>query len=303
MDLDGVRLFTKVVEAGSFTKAAAQLGIPKSTVSRRVGDLEDRLGVRLLQRTTRKLTLTDAGQLYFSRTARAIEELRQAEVALEEMQRDPRGLLRVTLPSDMSGIAARLIQGFQKEFPLVQVFVFATGRRVDLVAEGYDLALRAGVLTDSSLVSKKLLDSRLGIFASPSYLKQHAAPKTIADVQDHACLCWGTENAEATWSLNGPNGQEKVHVSGPLASNDFSLLISACDNGMGLALLPTFEANQLVTSERLERVLPAYQGGAGGLYAMYPSARHLSPKVRVFIDFAAEWLSDCTNLLGPQQPK
>lgn len=292
-----MRIFTKVVEAGSFTKAAKQLSIPKSTVSRRVANLEDHLQVRLLQRTTRKLTLTAAGQLYFARTARVIEELHQAEIALEELQKDPRGLLRITIPSDLGGIFVRLISEFQERYPLVEVAAFSTGRRVDLVAEGYDVALRGGVLSDSSLVSKKIIDTRLGIFASTKYLNKKGRPTTLAELKNHTCLTWGTEKTEAVWTLTGPKGEESVTVSGPLGSNDFGLLVGGCEVGMGLALLPSFEASELVSIGRLERVLPEFIGAFGGLYAVYPSARHLSPKVRAFIDFSAQWFNDCSNLV------
>ncbi|MEN9578565.1 MAG: hypothetical protein RJA70_1574, partial [Pseudomonadota bacterium] len=188
-----MRIFTKVVEAGSFTRAAKLLSLPKSTVSRRVAELEQALGARLIQRTTRSLTLTQAGELYFSHTVRAVEELQLAKLALEEMQNEPRGTLRLTTPGDMSGMIPRLIGAFQRAYPHVSVVIFATGRRVDLVAEGYDLAIRAGRLPDSTLVSKKLFDSALCLCASPSYLDRHGTPATIADLKSHNFLCFGTE--------------------------------------------------------------------------------------------------------------
>jgi DNA-binding transcriptional LysR family regulator len=291
MDLDDVRIFTKVAELGSFTGAAKQLDMPKSTVSRRVAELEDRLQVRLLQRSTRKLTLTHAGELYFVRTSRALEELVQAENDLAEMQNEPRGLLRITVPGDMSGLLSAMIQDFQRKFPLVEISLFSTGRRVDLIAEGYDLALRAGVLQDSSLVSRKLLDSPVGIYASPAYLVEHGEPQTLADLSNYRCLCFGTDRPQNKWKLKTSDGLIEIDVTGNLCSNDYAFLISACSTGAGIGFLPTLGAERLVRSGLLTRLFPNAVGGFGGLYAVYPSPRHLSPKVRAFIDSAAEWLA------------
>lgn len=297
MDLDDVRIFTKVAELGSFTRAAQILDLPKSTVSRRVAELEEKLDTRLLQRTTRKLTLTHAGQLYFARTSRAIVDLEQAERALQEMQSEPRGVLRITTPSDMSGLLVQLIKEFQVRYPLVEIVVLSTGRRVDLVAEGYDLALRAAErLSDSSLLSKKLLDSRLGLFASPEYVKKHGSPQTVAELSGHDCLIFGTEGLKSTWTLSGPTGTEEVAVRGKIASNDFSFLLGACVSGMGVGFLPIFRPSRLVESGHLIELLPGYRNLHGALYAVYPSARHLSANVRAFIDFATTWLGECESM-------
>lgn len=293
MDLDDIRIFTKVVEAGSFTKAAKQLTLPKSTVSRRVADLEQALGARLLQRTTRSLTLTQAGEVYFAHTSRIAVDLQQARVALEEMQGEPRGTLRLTTPSDMSGMIPRLVGAFQEKYPHVSVIIFATGRRVDLVAEGYDVALRAGKLPDSSLVSRKLLDSKLKLYASPAYLKLHGTPKSIEDLKSHSVLCFGTEGPSGILRYRNATGTGEAKVTGRLASNDFGFLRSAALNGQGIAALPTLESEAEVQSGRLSVVLPDVEVNAGGVYAVHPSARLISPKVRAFIDFAAEWLTDC----------
>jgi len=296
MDLDDIRIFTKVAEAGSFTKAAKTLDIPKSTVSRRVSELEDNLGSLLLQRTTRKLTLTPAGEIYFARTQRIISELHDAQVALEEMQDTPRGWLRITTPSDMNGLIPRLTGEFQKKFPDVQICVFATGRRVDLVAEGYDLALRAGRLADSSMVSKKLLSTRFGLFASADYLKERGTPCTPEELLNHDCLCCTLEGTPATWKMKNGAKAAEVLVNARLTSNDFSVLRVAAVYGQGIASLPFVEGVLQVKSGELVRVLPEYELQGGGLYAVYPSARHPSPRVRAFIDFTSEWMSRLDNL-------
>jgi len=288
--LDDVRIFTRVVEAGSFTKAAALLGLPKSTVSRRVSDLEDGLGTLLLQRTTRKLTLTHAGQLFFARTARIIEDLNQAQVALEELEGEPRGLLRITTPADIATVLVQLLRDFQQAYPRVDVVAFATGRRVDIVAEGYDLALRAGWLSDSSLISKRLLRSRLGVVASAEYLEEHGTPQSVEELTSHRCLLFGTETTHATWRLSSAEGEREVNVSGRFASNDFSLLRMQAIAGQGLALVPYVDGHEDLRAGRLLHVLPQWSSDGGSLYAVYPSARHVSPKVRAFVDFTAKWL-------------
>lgn len=291
MDLDDVRIFTQVVESGSFTKAARHLSMPKSTVSRRVGELEDRLGVLLLQRTTRSLRLTHAGEIYFSRTSRIMDDLEHAEAALHELQSEPRGLLRLTTPGDFNGTFPDLLGAFQEKYPLVKLVVFPTGRRVDLVTEGYDLALRAGFLSDSSMVSRTLLRSHMGLFASPEYLKQHDPICHPEDLTKHRCVIFSEENVEARWQLVGPDGPVDVNVSGRLAIKDFDMLRAATVRGEGVALMPNLVGAQPVQHGQLVRVLPTYKGIEDILSAVYPSSRHLSPKVRVFIDFAAEWLS------------
>lgn len=299
MDLDDVRIFTKVAEAGSFTKAARLLDMPKSTVSRRVAELEDKLNVLLIQRSTRTLTLTPAGQLYFDRTSRAIADLKQAEIALQEMQGEPRGVLRITTPSDMTGLIPRLLGDFVETFPDVQVTVFSTGRRVDLIAEGYDLALRAtSRLPDSNMFAKKIIDTRFGAFASPGYLEKRGSPRTPSDLGEHDCLIFGTENTSDEWTLVHSETHEAltVPVSGKIASNDIAFLTGACLRGLGVAFLPTFEPSRHVFEKRLVRVLPEYRNDFGALYAVYPSGRHVSPNVRAFVNFAAKWFSESENL-------
>lgn len=295
MDLDDIRIFTKVVEAGSFTKAARQLSIPKSTVSRRVGELEDSLGVLLLHRTTRKLNLTHAGEIYFARTSRVIEELKSAETALHELQSEPRGLLRITTPSDLSSAVFELIAEFQDAFPEIKVIVFSTGRRVDLISEGYDVALRAGQLEDSTLVSRRLLRINLALFASPSYLRAHPGIESPQDLSRHQCLIFSTEGTETVWKLQGPDGPVEVPVSGRLATRDFILIRTAALLSQGIAFMPELSAARALEEGSLVRVLPEYLSGESNLYAVYPSLRHLSPKVRAFVDFAAEWFSARLN--------
>lgn len=290
-DLENVRVFVRVVETGSFTAAAKALGLPKSSVSRRVGTLEETLGARLLNRTTRKLSMTDAGALYFARASRALGDLDEAAAAVDELQREPRGLLRITLPPDLTGYFTDLIAQFMAHHPDVQVAALATGRRVDLVGEGFDLALRAGVLADSSMVARKLLDSRLALYASTKYLRAHGMPSSIEALADHNCLLFGIERMTDTWILDGPGGSVQVEVKGDFACSDFGMLRQACERHMGIARIPFASVAQEQESG-LTRLFPDYSSGAGGVFAVYPTTRHLSPKVRAFIDFARERVGD-----------
>ena len=300
MDLDDVRIFTKVAEAGSFTRAAKLLKMPKSTVSRRVAELEDKLDVLLIQRSTRRLSLTPAGQVYFDRTSRAIDDLKQAEIALSAIQGEPRGTLRITVPNDMSGLLPRLLRDFREKYPNVDLNVLSTGRRVDLIAEGYDLALRASPkLSDSTMLSKKIIDTRFGVFASPEYLEKNGTPKTPEELAFHDCLTFFVEGlGYSKWPLlNSQTGETKtIPVSGSLTSNDLTLLMGACVQGFGIAFLPTFEPYRYVAQGALDRLLPHYTSQYDALYAVYPSGRHLLPNVRAFVDFTAEWFNAAENL-------
>ena len=279
MNLDDVRIFGQVVSSGSFTAAARVLGLPKSTVSRRVADLEADLGVSLLNRTTRTLRLTEAGEVYFTRTGPALEELREAVHAVEELQSEPRGLLRITVPGDLNGALPGLIRDFQERYPRVELVVFATNRRVDLVSEGYDLALRAGQLDDSSLKSRRILGSTLRVFASPEYLERAGWPQQPQDLCHHECLIFSNEETRAVWRLVGPEGEVRVPVRGRLASGDFNLLHAAAT--LVRAVRP-----------QLSHVLPDYRNDEGGLFAVYPQGKYLAPKVRAFIDFSVAWIQE-----------
>ncbi|MDD9937808.1 MAG: LysR family transcriptional regulator [Myxococcales bacterium] len=292
-DLDAVRVFVRVVQAGSFTAAARRLDMPKSTVSRRVAELEEGLGARLLHRTTRKLALTDVGSVYFTRVERAIGALEDAERALTDLQDVPRGPLRVTAPIDLAlNTLASMIADFQRAYPEVLVHIDASNRHVDLIAEGFDLALRAGQrLADTSLTARKLVQSSAGLFASPAYLAEHGTPESIEDLDRHAFVMLRAERFEAQQRLRGPDGEVEFVVRGALSSNDLGMMRRLVRLDSGIAVLPFIECASDVREGLLKRVLPQYQSTGGAVWAVYPSPRHLTPKVRAFIDFMAERLA------------
>jgi DNA-binding transcriptional LysR family regulator len=294
MDLNHVAVFVRVVELESFTAAANQLGLPKSSVSRTVSRLEEDLGVRLLQRTTRKLHLTDAGHAYFERARVALTGLEEAVSVVTDMGTVPRGIVRVTAPSD-SGVLdlANIVTRFARKFPLVHVELSLTSRFVDLVAEGFDIAVRAGKLTDSTLVARKIGSDSLGLFAAASYLKRAGRPKSIAELAAHECVLFRGKNGKAEWRLVGPKGEESVTVHGPVNVDEMAFTQNAVAQGMGIGLLPMAGVKlgmQRESMPPLLRILPEYSTGGAGLHVVTPSVRFQSAAVTVFRDFLIEEL-------------
>src|SRR5450432_458779 len=294
MDLNHVAVFVRVVELESFTAAANQLGLPKSSVSRTVSRLEEDLGVRLLQRTTRKLHLTDAGHAYFDRARVALTGLEEAASAATDSSTVPRGIVRVTAPNDLGVLnLADIILRFSRKYPLVHVELSLTSRFVDLVAEGFDLAVRAGKLTDSTLVARKIGSDSLGVFAAPSYLKQNGRPKSFADLATHQCVLFHGKNGKAEWRLLGPNGEESVTVHGPVNVDEMAFAQQAVAQGMGVGLLPMagVKLGTLRPSATpMVRILPEYSRGGAGLHVVTPSVRFQSAAVTAFRDFLIEEL-------------
>lgn len=288
-DLNAARVFATVVEAQSFTTAAERLDMPKSTVSRRVSELEEQLGTQLLYRTTRKLSLTEEGAVYYRRVAEGLARFEEAERALGSAHDTPRGTLRMTAPIDLGGrFAGQLIVAFTRLYPEVKVAMELTQRRVDLVGEGFDLALRAGpAMRDSTLVMRKLAESPIAMFASPDYLARAGEPRCLQDLSDHECVMFGS-NAHSVWKFVGPEGEREVAVSGRIVCNDFGFCATAAIAGAGITAMPRPAAMIEVAAGRLSPVLPQYESQPGAIYAVYPSNRHLTPRVRAFVDFVTE---------------
>lgn len=291
IDLDLVPVFVEVVRREGFSAAARHLGLPRSTVSRQVARLEEQLGVGLLRRTTRRVALTEAGAEYFDRAARALQSLEEAHVAAAENREQPRGTLRVTVPFDQATVMfAPLVTELIARHPGLRVEVEPTNRRVDLIAEGYDVALRAGPgLADSSLVARKLATVEFHVLASPAYLATHGRPGCPADLSRHRCVLFRPRGGRTVWHLRDGSGhEESVEVGGDLAADDLSFLAALVRSGAGLGLLPEAAVASGATAS-LERVLPEWQGARqSALYLVYPSARHLPPKLTAFRDFMIE---------------
>ena len=286
-DLNELLIFAHVVTAGSFTGAARELAMPKSTVSRKVSELEARLGARLLQRTTRKLSLTDVGQTYYQHALRVLAEVEEAELAVTRMQGAPRGLLRVTAPLNFNHLAP-VVAAFMARFPDVQVELLCSDRMVDLVHEGFDLAVRAGALADSTLMARTIGSIESYLVASPAFLAAHGAPSCPAELANLPALGFGLGAARATWRMTRGAETTSVQVALRLMVNDFVFLDEAARSGLGVALLPLFRCADDLRSGALVRVLPEWCSPAIPIQAVYPSSRHLSPKVVAFLEHLAQ---------------
>jgi DNA-binding transcriptional LysR family regulator len=248
--------------------------------------LEEQLGVRLLQRSTRKVQLTEAGRLYYDRASHALAALEDAEAAVSDLQSSLRGVVRLTAPADAAtGILAPLISRFVERHPGVHVDCALTGRIVDLVAEGIDFAFRAAPISDSSLVARKLSMLESSLYAAASYVSRRGAPTRIAELATHDCVLFRGDHARALWTLLGPNGEESVEVHGPINADDFAFVHQACVQGAGVALLPRFLAEPSIARGELVRVLPAVSGVRRAWHLVYPTGRYLPRRVAAFRDF------------------
>jgi DNA-binding transcriptional LysR family regulator len=298
MDLNEITVFTSVVQAGSFTAAAKALGMPKSTVSRKVSDLEARLNARLLQRTTRKLSLTDAGRTYFDYGVRIVHEIEQAESAVGSLQDTPRGLLRVTAGPNGAWLG-EIIADFLRKYPEVQLELLCTGRSVDLVEERFDLGIRAGVLADSSLIARSLGSVTWFLVAAASYLKKHRRPRAPEDLKDHDCLIFGTGSTSVNLRLQNGDDTKQVAVAARVLVSDMDIVRSAAVAGLGIAMLPAYLCVEDVRAGRLERVLREWAAPPTPVHVVYPSARLLSAKVKTFIEHLQKRMTPPPWELGP----
>jgi DNA-binding transcriptional LysR family regulator len=291
MDYNHVALFVRVVRAGSFTAAAAEVGLPKSSVSRAISQLESDLGVRLLQRTTRKLALTDAGHAYFDSVDGAVAGLDEADAAVRELGAEPRGRVRITAPPELAemDLPAALVQ-FGRKHPAIRLEVSLTARRVDLVAEGFDLAVRAGQLEDSSLVARKVGDSELVLVAAPAYLRRRGRPRSVAELAEHDWVLYRARDGRALVRLFGPAGEEAVEVTGALVADQLGFCVAAVQAGGGLGMVPVAFLGSSAKG-RLEMVLPGWRAGLGAIYVVMPSARYLPARVALVRDFLIAHLS------------
>lgn len=296
IDLNLAATFVQVIESGSFTAAAQRLALPKSSVSRRVTALEKALRVRLLQRSTRKLVLTEAGRMYFERARAALGGLADANTAVADMSHEIAGLIRFTTGGDNTGQMAALIAEFLDRHPKVQIEALLTPRRVDLVAEGFDLALRAGHLTDSTLVVRRLGTTDHFLFASPRYLRKAKTPRKIADLDRHRFVLFGPPHERGQLRLQGPLGEEVVKIQGPLIVDDMYFAADAIAAGVGIGLLPIayfgwmWKAGRRSPRRELVRVLPNYGIPGSEINLVSPPTAYEPTRVGLFRDFLAERL-------------
>ena len=288
---DNMRVFARVVESGIFTGAAARLGISASMVSQHVKELEERLGARLLNRTTRRVSLTETGRAYYERCTRLLADLEETEEAVSDMHAAPRGELRVNAPPTFGILhLAPAIADFTTRFPAISVELMLSVRIADLIDEGVDVAVWVGELPDSSLIARQLAPCRMVVCGAPRYFEKHGTPRTPADLAIHNCLTVAVTGLSyyRTWHLTAADGTAlNISPIGNLRTNSGAVLKVAALAGHGLVCLPTYLVGDALQSGRLVTVLDDYTAPPLALRALYPHNRHLSAKVRAFVDFLA----------------
>ena len=292
MKIDGLAdmaVFARVVEQETFSAAAADLGLSKSAVSKRVSRLEDRLGVRLLNRTTRRLSLTEAGTAFYQGCRQVVADAELAVQAVSRLAAAPRGTLRVNAPVSFGVLHLMpALPDLLARYPELRIDVTLNDRVVDLVEEGFDVGIRIAVLEDSSLVARRLAANRRIVAASPAYVAASAMPEAPEDLAAHDCLIYAYQAGGPVWQLQGPGGRRSVRVKGKLEANNGDALLAAAVGGLGIVFLPSFICGDALRAGRLVRLLPDWADEDSAVHAVYPAARNLSPKVRVFVDFLAE---------------
>lgn len=286
LDLNDIALFVQVVKAGSFAEAARRTGMPPNTASRRIQQLEEQLGLRLLHRSTRRLTLTDAGESLYARSAEQIEALSEATLELAEGSQVPSGKVRVAAPADFfNWFELAWVKEFLTDFPKVRVEFALSDARADLVAEGIDIAIRSGAVTEPTLIARRVGSNRACLVASRGYLAARGVPQSLDDLADHDCIAAQAAAGRVTWHLDGPDGASGVEVRGRFCANAALALLNACIADMGIALLPDIMTTPYLRDGELVRVLPDYGVQGLELFVVYQSRRQMPRAVSAFIDF------------------
>jgi len=282
--------FATVVEKGSFTAAAEALGISKPVVSKQVSHLEQHLGVQLMQRTTRRLHLTQAGEVFASYSKRIMSDVREAEQSVLPLQSEPQGRLRISAPESLAvSLLPEILLSFQQKFPMLELDVRISGRFIDLVEEGIDVALRVGEMEDSSLIARLLMPCSFHACASAEYLNNNGSPQHPDELSSHNCLIYSQGQRAASWGFKDKDGKTfNVKVEGNLHSDTGNLLMKAALNGNGIFVAPTYMVASALKKGQLKTVLDDYTSAMPGLYAVYPYSKLVSTKVRAFVDFLVD---------------
>lgn len=291
-DLDNIAIFVKVAQYESISRAARSLGMPISTVSRRLSVLESQLGVTLLRRTTRRVSLTAQGREYFNQCQEPLNLLQQAERVLTQAQKKPEGLLRLSVPVALGQQSfLEFLSAFLKAQPQIRIDLFITNTFLDLVAENVDVAIRFGELRDSSVVASRIGKNVRYVVATPGYLKGRPLPVEPADLQQHDCVMLHAKNNETDWDL--VNGRRKVraHVAGPVSSRDFNTVSVFVYRGHGIGLLPSTYCDAEIAAGRLVRLLPKWQSAPVPVFVVYPSRKFLPLRLTAFLQALASWRS------------
>lgn len=288
--LTSMQVFVLVAETGSFAQASNKMELSRAMVTRHVMSLESRLGTRLLNRTTRRLSLTEAGAAYLERCQQVLEDMEEADAIVTRLSAAPRGRLRVNCAVSFGARhLAPVLGDYLQRHPDVSIDLALNDRVVDLVDEGYDLAIRIGDLPSSNLVARKIGVTRLVVCASPAYLEQHGVPRSPAELAQHTCFDYSYWTTPNLWPFSDANGNSHVvKIAGPFTTNNGDALCAAAVSGAGIIHEPSFIVADDLDAGRLTALFMNYDTRELGIYAVYASRRHLSPKVRTFVDFLAE---------------
>ena len=300
LDLNEVRMFVQVIRAGSFAEAARRLGVPPNTLSRRIRQLESGLDTRLMQRSTRKLTLTAAGNGFFERCAPAVDCVLDAGKSLAGGSHTAAGTVRVAAPADfLEFFQVEWVWQFLSAHPKVRLDFVLSDAREDLIEEGIDVAFRGGSMSDQRLVFRQLMVQSFKLVASPSYVHLRGGPGSLQDLIRHDCLIGSGRSSPASWILRGPKGSEEVKVSGRFSANSARILLRGCLSGLGIALLPSVLTAPHLRAGRLIHVLPDYTRDGADLNVILPSSQQIPTAVSAFIEFAADKLQTMIDDTAP----
>ncbi|MGF1763016.1 LysR substrate-binding domain-containing protein [Aliivibrio kagoshimensis] len=285
---EGVSEFVSVAETESFTAAAKKLDTSVAQISRKVSALEDRLAIKLLNRTTRRVSVTEAGQTYYQHCRQVLDGLEQAERAVSNLQSTPQGKIKITAPVTYGEQQiAPLLNQFMEKHPQLELHFQLSNQQFDLVEQGFDLAIRLGRLHDSSMMAKRLSSRRIHVCASPDYIERYGEPYTLSELRQHNCLI----GAKDYWRFIESGKERSIRIKGSIHSNSGKALTDAALKGIGIVQLPDYYVQSYLESGQLIDLLSAFQEEREGIWALYPNNRHLSPKVRMLVDFLAEKLA------------
>jgi DNA-binding transcriptional LysR family regulator len=289
LDLNEVRMFVQVIRARSFAEAARRLGVPPNTLSRRVRQLEAGLDTRLMQRSTRKLTLTAAGSAFFERCAPAVDGVLEAGKDLAGDSQTVGGTVRIAAPADfLDFFKIEWVMQFLALHPKVRLDFVLNDARADLIGEAIDVAFRGGTVSDHQSIFRRLMSQSFNLVASPAYLQSRGSPRTLQELSRHDCLTASGRSGAATWTLRGPSGSEEVKVSGRFSANSARILINGCLAGLGIAFLPSVLVAPHIHAGRLIHVLPQYRRDGADLSVILPSSQQIPTAVLAFVEFAAD---------------
>lgn len=286
-DLNEMLIFARVVKEGGFTAAAKAMGLQKSFVSRKVGLLEERINMKLLERTTRRVELTDAGEIYYEHCQRVLHEVEAADLAVAQMHTIPTGTLKICAPVAMgSQLLSDLISGFLKQHEQISVELVLTDHSLEMLDSGIDLAFGAGPVPGANFISRKLGEAEWVLCASPEYLRAKGEPQKLEDLQNHFTVLFGSLVKPNRWVFVGEQGKQEVNVQSKLVVNDLSTVRKSVVDGVGLSILPVMIAARDIKRGKLVQLLPEWRLRSNPVYVAYPSSRHLSAKLQAFLSYA-----------------